>query len=281
MDYERSPLLDQLAGAYVLGTLSRRARRRLASVAERSPAVQRALAQWHERLAPLERSIPQATPGAHVWQRIAQRTQPMPARAAWWQGLWPRLPGWSAPALAFSLGIVLTLGVLHQAPQTLGLAPIATRSAPSYVGLLTDASGEPVLGASSLRRGSVLTVKLLKPLVIPTGKVAMLWALPVDGAPVPHALARIPSSSDHRGNLAAGAKGVGRALSDRDRWLCSRIGPVMRDHGMLFVGLDVIGGFVTEINVTSPTGIRELEAQYGHDIAGSLIDAVLGRAAHA
>jgi anti-sigma-K factor RskA len=176
-------LLDQLAGAYVLGTLSRRARRRLASVAERSPAVQRALAQWHERLAPLERSIPQVTPGAHVWQRIAQRTQPVPAPAAWWQRL--RRPGWSAPALAFSLGIVLTLGVLHQAPQTLGLAPIATRSAPSYVGLLTDASGEPVLGASSLRRGTVLTVKLLKPLSIPAGKVAMLWALPADGAPVP------------------------------------------------------------------------------------------------
>ena len=58
---------------------------------------------------------------------------------------------------------------------------------------------------------------------------------------------------------------------------CSRIGPVMRERGMLFVGLDVIGGFVTEINVTSPTGIRELETQYGHDIAGSLIDAVLAR----
>jgi len=185
MNYERNPLRDQLAGAYVRGTLSRRARRRFASVAEQSPAVQRALAQWHERLAPLQRSIPQATPGAHVWQAIAQRTQPMPARAAWWQGLRLRLPGWSAPALAFSLGIVLTLGVLHQAPQTLGLAPIATKSAPSYVGLLTDAGGEPVLGASSLRRGSVLTVKLLKPLPIPAGKVAMLWALPADGAPVP------------------------------------------------------------------------------------------------
>jgi glutathione synthase len=101
----------------------------------------------------------------------------------------------------------------------------------------------------------------------------------VDGEPVPHALARLPGPSDHRGNLAAGAKGIGRALTDRDRWLCSQIGPVMRERGMLFVGLDVIGGFVTEINVTSPTGIRELEAQHGHDIAGSLIDIVLARAA--
>ena len=116
------------------------------------------------------------------------------------------------------------------------------------------------------------------PEIAETGDTRILL---VDGEPAPHALARMPGATDHRGNLAAGAKGVGRALSDRDRWLCSRIGPVMRDHGMLFVGLDVIGGFVTEINVTSPTGIRELEAQYGHDIAGSLIDVVLGRTVHA
>jgi glutathione synthase len=99
----------------------------------------------------------------------------------------------------------------------------------------------------------------------------------VDGEPVPHALARIPGPTDHRGNLAAGAKGVGRALTDRERRIAARIGPVMRERGMLFVGLDVIGGFVTEINVTSPTGIRELEAQFGGDVAGSLIDAVLAR----
>jgi glutathione synthase len=95
--------------------------------------------------------------------------------------------------------------------------------------------------------------------------------------PGPHVLARMPGPGDHRGNLAAGAKGVTRPLSDRDRWLCSRMGPVMRERGMLFVGLDVIGGFVTEINVTSPTGIRELEKAEGHDIAGALIDAVLAR----
>lgn len=103
----------------------------------------------------------------------------------------------------------------------------------------------------------------------------------VDGEPVPDVLARMPGATDHRGNLAAGATGVARALSERDRWLCARIGPVMRQCGMLFVGLDVIGGFVTEINVTSPTGIRELEAQRGHDIAGALVDAVLRRTARA
>jgi len=114
------------------------------------------------------------------------------------------------------------------------------------------------------------------PEIAETGDARILL---VDGEPVPHALARMPGSADHRGNLAAGAKGVGRTLTDRDRWLCSRIGPVMRERGMLFVGLDVIGGFVTEINVTSPTGIRELEAAHGHDIAGALIDAVLTRVA--
>ena len=76
----------------------------------------------------------------------------------------------------------------------------------------------------------------------------------VDGEPVPYALARMPSADDHRGNLAAGAKGVGRPLNERDRWLARQIGPALRERGMLFVGLDVIGGFVTEINVTSPTG---------------------------
>jgi glutathione synthase len=99
----------------------------------------------------------------------------------------------------------------------------------------------------------------------------------VDGEPVPYALARIPSGKDNRGNLAAGATGVGRPLDERDRWLAAKIGPTLAAQGMLFVGLDVIGGFVTEINVTSPTGIRELDKQFGTDIAGSLMDAIARR----
>jgi glutathione synthase len=112
------------------------------------------------------------------------------------------------------------------------------------------------------------------PDIVKTGDARVLL---VDGEPVAHALARIPLAGDNRGNLAAGAQGVGRPLDQRDRWLCSRIGPVMRDRGMMFVGLDVIGGFVTEINVTSPTGIRELQKQFKVDIAGLLIDAILRR----
>jgi glutathione synthase len=98
--------------------------------------------------------------------------------------------------------------------------------------------------------------------------------LVIDGEPAPYALARIPSAEDNRGNLAAGAKGVGRELNDRDRWLVSQIGPTLRQRGMLFVGLDVIGGYVTEINVTSPTGVRELDKQFGTQIAGLLMDAI-------
>ena len=96
----------------------------------------------------------------------------------------------------------------------------------------------------------------------------------VDGEPVPYALARIPAATDNRGNLAAGAKGVARELNERDRWLAGRIGPALREAGMLFVGLDVIGGHVTEINVTSPTGVRELHKQFGIDAAELLMQAI-------
>ena len=112
------------------------------------------------------------------------------------------------------------------------------------------------------------------PDIVTTGDSRVLV---VDGEPAPYALARIPSATDNRGNLAAGAKGVGRELNDRDRWLVSQIGPALRDRGMLFVGLDVIGGFVTEINVTSPTGIRELYKQFKFDVADMLMAAIAKR----
>jgi glutathione synthase len=96
----------------------------------------------------------------------------------------------------------------------------------------------------------------------------------VDGEPVPYALARIPSADDNRGNLVMGATGEGRELTERDRWICSRVGPVLKERGVLFAGLDVIGDYLTEINVTSPTGIRELDRQFGLNIAGTLFDAI-------
>ena len=96
----------------------------------------------------------------------------------------------------------------------------------------------------------------------------------VDGEPVPFALQRMPDADDHRGNLAAGARAESRPLNDRDRWLCSIIGPKLKAAGMIFVGLDVIGDFVTEINVTSPTGIRELDKKHDVDIGGMLVSAI-------
>ena len=96
----------------------------------------------------------------------------------------------------------------------------------------------------------------------------------IDGEPIDHALARIPAPGEHRGNLVMGAKGEGRALTERDRWLCAQVGPTLRAKGVIFAGLDVIGDYLTEINVTSPTGIRELDRQYGIDIAAKLIDAI-------
>jgi len=93
----------------------------------------------------------------------------------------------------------------------------------------------------------------------------------IDGRPVPYALARIPAAGELRGNLAAGGRGEGVALSERDHWICQQVGPALRERGLLFVGLDVIGDYLTEINVTSPTCVRELDRQFGLDIAGDLM----------
>ena len=99
--------------------------------------------------------------------------------------------------------------------------------------------------------------------------------LMINGEPVPYALARIPKEGELRGNLAAGGTGQGRELSDRDRWICELVGPTLKRKGLYFVGLDVIGDYLTEINVTSPTCIRELDAIFDINIAGQLFDTLL------
>ena len=98
--------------------------------------------------------------------------------------------------------------------------------------------------------------------------------LMINGQPVPYGLARIPSAGETRGNLAAGGSGVGRELKARDRFICEQVGPVLVEKGLNFVGLDVIGEYLTEINVTCPTCIRELNEQFDLDIAGDYIDFV-------
>jgi glutathione synthase len=98
--------------------------------------------------------------------------------------------------------------------------------------------------------------------------------LMIDGEPVPYSLARIPAKGETRGNLAAGGSGRAQPLSDRDRWIAEQIGPTLKAKGLLFVGLDVIGDYLTEINVTSPTCAREIDQQFNTDIGGQLIDCI-------
>ena len=99
----------------------------------------------------------------------------------------------------------------------------------------------------------------------------------INGKPVDYALARLPAEGSFKGNLAAGAKGVGQPLSERDRYLCSQIAPMLIKKELMFVGLDVIGDYITEINVTSPTCIRELDKQFGLNISATLLDEVENR----
>ncbi len=101
--------------------------------------------------------------------------------------------------------------------------------------------------------------------------------LMIEGEPVAHALARMPAAGELRGNLAAGGHGVVQVLTERDRWIAAEVGPTLRARGIYFAGLDVIGDFLTEINVTSPTCIREIDAQTGSDIAGDLLDSLAAK----
>lgn len=96
----------------------------------------------------------------------------------------------------------------------------------------------------------------------------------INGIPVDYCLARIPQGDEFRGNLAAGGRGEGRPLSERDRWIAAQVGPELRRRGMYFVGLDVIGDYLTEVNVTSPTCVRELDAQFNLNIAGLFFDTI-------
>lgn len=99
----------------------------------------------------------------------------------------------------------------------------------------------------------------------------------IDGEPIDYCLARLPAQGETRGNLAAGGTGRAQPLSERDRWIASRVGPELKKRGLIFVGLDVIGDYLTEINVTSPTCIREIDAAYDTDIAGKLMDAIAAK----
>ena len=109
---------------------------------------------------------------------------------------------------------------------------------------------------------------------IPEIKAGDKRILMIDGEPVPYSLARIPAEGETRGNLAAGGSGVAQPLSEKDLWIAQQVGPKLREMGLIFVGLDVIGEYLTEINVTSPTCIREIDQAFNLNIAGQLFDAI-------
>jgi glutathione synthase len=118
------------------------------------------------------------------------------------------------------------------------------------------------------------TFPIMAQLFIPEIKQGDKRILLIDGEVVPYVLARLPQGEDWRGNLAVGARGVAQSLTERERWICAQIGPTFRKKGLYFVGIDIIGDYLTEINVTSPTGIRELDSALGINISSILLDQV-------
>ena len=139
-------------------------------------------------------------------------------------------------------------------------------------GIFRLQTGSPNVGATlemltDLGRLPIMAQRYIPEIVDGDKRILM-----VNGEPIPYCLARIPPQGETRGNLAAGGRGEARPLTARDRELAAKIGPVLRAKGLMFVGLDVIGDYVTEINVTSPTCIREIDAQFGTSIADTLFE---------
>ena len=139
-------------------------------------------------------------------------------------------------------------------------------------GIFRLQTGSPNVGATlemltDLGRLPIMAQRYIPEIVDGDKRILM-----VNGEPIPYCLARIPPQGETRGNLAAGGRGEARPLTEQDRALAAKIGPTLRAKGLMFVGLDVIGDYVTEINVTSPTCIREIDAQFGTSIADTLFE---------
>jgi anti-sigma-K factor RskA len=191
MNYLRPELLDRLAREYALGTLQGPARRRFETLRRRAPLAAMAVVRWQQRLGHLANSVPQMQPSPAVWQGLERRLFAGPgpaARKSARRSLGSWLGAAARPLGGALAGVLLCALVLRTQPELIGLQAPTDTFAPSYVGVLTDAQQQPVLLAGSLRHGRQLTLRLLRPLGVPQGKVAQLWALPTDGAPVPLAV---------------------------------------------------------------------------------------------
>ena len=134
-----------------------------------------------------------------------------------------------------------------------------------------DPNANVILEEMTRRGARTVMAQRYLPAVLDTGDTRILV---VNGEPVSGALARIPTGGDFRANLAAGGHGEPAELTERERWICAEIGPTLRERGLHFVGIDVIDGWLTEINVTSPTGIRQIDWHFGLNVAGMMFDAL-------
>jgi glutathione synthase len=159
----------------------------------------------------------------------------------------------------------------HQQHQDIILKPLDGMGGASIFRVKRDDPNFSVIIETLTDHGrkSVMAQKFIPEIVDGDKRILM-----INGEPVPYALARIPAKGETRGNLAAGGRAEGRPLTERDHWICQQVGPTLRKKGLLFVGLDVIGNYLTEINVTSPTCIRELDTQFNLNISADLMDCI-------
>ncbi len=186
MNYDRPGLLDRLAAEYVFGTMTGPVRRRFERLRLTVPSAEAAAVAWESRSAGLALAVPPAMPSPGLWNAIDWSTggagaETVAKPGAWWT--------WIAPVAGLVFGVVATVGVVRMLPsaavpvdeivQARGTLPA------SYVGILTDASGAAVAIASSTRHGRTMSLKVLKPIEAPPGKLLQLWALPKDGEPFP------------------------------------------------------------------------------------------------
>jgi anti-sigma-K factor RskA len=199
MKYDRPELLERLAAEYVFGMMSARVRRRFQAIQRALPAAEQAVQTWERRMSPLALSVPPEQPSAAAWEAIDRRTGGQPlrpvlqsprpvARASAWLA-------WFNPALGVAFGVVAALALVRLYPTA--LVPVdeivqQRGTLPeSYVGLLTDAANNPVVLASSTRHGTIMSIKMLRKVDVPPGKVLQLWALPKEGPAFP--LGVVPS----------------------------------------------------------------------------------------
>lgn len=181
-----------------------------------------------------------------------------------------RFAGCSPPTLmARSIGQLRAFGREHDAIVLKPLYAMGGRSV--YVVRHDDPNTSVIFEEMTDYGRRTIIAQAFVPDVATTGDKRILM---VDGNPVPHAIARIPHPGELRANIAAGGSVHPVELDDRDRTICAAVGPVLRERGLWFAGLDVIGGFLTEINVTSPTCIREVDRLFGLNVAGTLLDVI-------